>query len=310
MSSPRWQIGFLLSLITAALWGMMPLLLKTLLAELDAITIIWCRLAISAALVGGYYLSRRQVRWRPLLQPRMALLLGLAVAGLLGNYFTFLVGLDHTAPGAAQVLSQLAPLLLLLGGVVVFRESFNPLQMLGVVGVIAGLGLFFHYRLAAVNMLDSYGIGLLWLLGAACLWAMFGLAQKKLSQRVNSQQVLLVIYATGSLVYLPGAELASIATMSGLSLAILLWTSASMVLSYVSLGVAMNRWEASRVSALLTTTPLFTLAYAQLLSHWLPGYASGDVLDLLSWAGAALVVAGSCITAVPFRRLTRALAQP
>jgi drug/metabolite transporter (DMT)-like permease len=306
-SPHRWQIGFSLSLSTAALWGMMPLLLKALLAELNAITIIWCRLLISALLVGAYYISHRRVQWRALAQPGALVLLLLAIAGLLGNYFTFLIGLDHTSPGAAQVLSQLAPLLLLVGGVVLFREAFSPLQMLGLLGVVAGLGLFFHHRFEASVTLDDYGIGLLWLLLAACLWAMFGLAQKKLTQTVNSQQVLLIIYAAGALVYLPGATVGSILKMDLLGMAMLFWVSASMVISYDTLGIAMTRWEASRVSALLTTTPLFTLGYAQLLSHWAPGYSAGEVLDLLSWLGAALVVAGSCVVAVaaPRRRPAR-----
>jgi drug/metabolite transporter (DMT)-like permease len=72
-----------------------------------------------------------------------------------------------------------------------------------------------------------------------------------------------------------------------------------MVFSYVTLGGAMTRWEASRVSAMLTTTPLFTLAYAAALGYWVPGYTPADVLDLLSWLGAALVVVGSCVVAMP-----------
>lgn len=304
MSLPqhRWYVGFSLSLITAALWGMMPLILKALLvAELNALTIIWCRLLISALLVGAYYTARRRVQWRPLLQPRALVLLAIAVAGLLGNYILFLLGLDRTAPGAAQVLSQLAPLLLLVGGVVVFKEAFSPLQGLGLFGVILGLCLFFHHRFSGAQLFDAYGVGLILLLLASCSWAMFGMTQKTLTRSVNSQQVLLVIYVAGTIAYLPGASFASIAGLSAWNFFLLFWASSSMVISYVTLGAAMLRWEASRVSALLTTTPLFTLAYAQTLSHWVPGYQSGDRIDLLSWCGAALVVVGSFVVALPRR---------
>jgi len=305
MSLPqhRWSVGFSLSLITAALWGMMPLILKALLdAGLDSLTIIWCRLLISALLVGAYYFTRRRVQWRVLLQPRAALLLALAVAGLLGNYILFLVGLHHTAPGAAQVLSQLAPLLLLVGSVVVFKEAFSPLQGLGLIGVVIGLCLFFHHRFSAVEHFDAYGLGLLYLLMAACSWAMFGMAQKSLTRSVNSQQVLLIIYVAGTLVYLPGASLAGIAQLGAWNALLLFWASSSMVVSYVTLGAAMLRWDASRVSALLTTTPLFTLAYAEALARWVPGYQAADRVDLLSWLGAALVVLGSFVVALPRRR--------
>jgi len=302
MSLPqhRWQIGFWLSLTTAALWGMMPLILKALLdAGLDSLTIIWCRLLISALLVGSYYATRRRVQWRSLLKPRASLLLLLAVAGLLGNYILFLIGLDHTAPGAAQVLSQLAPLLLLVGGVVVFKEAFSPLQGLGVLGVVIGLCLFFHHRFSAVEHFDAYGVGLVCLVLAACSWAMFGMAQKTLTRTVNSQQVLLIIYVAGTLVYWPGAGFSAIVQLGAWNFFLLFWASSSMVVSYVTLGGAMQRWEASRVSALLTTTPLFTLAYAEGLSRWVPGYHASDQIDLLSWFGAALVVFGSFVVALP-----------
>lgn len=305
MSLPqhRWQVGFSLSLITAALWGMMPLILKALLdAGLNSLTIIWCRLLISALLVGAYYVTRSRVDWRPLLKPRAFVLLMLAVAGLLGNYILFLLGLDRTAPGAAQVLSQLAPLLLLVGGVVVFREAFSPLQGLGLIGVVIGLCLFFHHRFSGVQLFDAYGVGLLCLLLASCSWAMFGMAQKSLTRSVNSQQVLLIIYVAGSLVYLPGVSFANVSQLGAWNAFLLFWASSSMVISYVTLGAAMLRWEASRVSALLTTTPLFTLAYAQGLAWWVPGYQAADRIDMLSWMGAALVVLGSFVVALPKRR--------
>ena len=58
-------------------------------------------------------------------------LLIVATLGLAANYIGFLLGLDHTSPANAQVLIQLGPLLLALGGLVVFRERFAPAQWLG-----------------------------------------------------------------------------------------------------------------------------------------------------------------------------------
>ena len=50
-----------------------------------------------------------------------------AVACLLGNYLLYIWGLDHITPGAAQILIQLAPLLLLIGSVVIFKERFSAM---------------------------------------------------------------------------------------------------------------------------------------------------------------------------------------
>ena len=55
-----------------------------------------------------------------------------AVGGLTGNYLLYIWGLDHVNPGAAQILIQVAPLLLLVASVFVFKESFTGRQWLGV----------------------------------------------------------------------------------------------------------------------------------------------------------------------------------
>ncbi len=43
----RWQLGFIMSLTTAVLWGLLPIALKVVLTGLDAYTITWCRFAVS-----------------------------------------------------------------------------------------------------------------------------------------------------------------------------------------------------------------------------------------------------------------------
>jgi drug/metabolite transporter (DMT)-like permease len=300
-SRQKWQAGFLFALLTAAQWGIGPPLLKELLPVLGSATIVWCRLTISALVLGAYFATNRTTPWRNLLEPRNAGLIAIATVGLLGNYIAFMWGLEHIAPGAAQVLGQLGPLSLLVGGVVIFREPFSPLQWLGIVLAIFGLCLFFHKHFDVIMQLGGYGVGLLWVLFASLLWGAFGLAQKALSRRVGSQQVLLVIYTIGIVAYLPGAQFDRIPEMSRLSILYLLLASLSVVASYITLSSAMKRWDASRVSAILTTTPLFTLSYVTLAAYWFPSYATADALDWLNWLGAALVVLGSCVAAIARR---------
>jgi drug/metabolite transporter (DMT)-like permease len=287
--------------LTAAQWGIGPPLLKELLPVLGSATIVWCRLTISALVLAAYFATYRSTPWRNLLEPRNLALIAIATVGLLGNYIVFMFGLEHIPPGAAQVLAQLAPISLLVGGVVIFKEPFSPLQWMGIALAIIGLGLFFHEHFNALKQLGSYGVGLLWIVLASLLWGTFGLAQKALSSRVGSQQVLLVIYAIGIVVYLPGVQFHRIPSMTLSSVIYLLLASLSVVVSYVSLSAAMKRWDASRVSAILTTTPLFTLSYVTFATWWLPGYATADALDWLNWVGAALVVLGSCVAAIARR---------
>jgi drug/metabolite transporter (DMT)-like permease len=300
-SQQNWHAGFLFAVLTAAQWGIGPPLLKELLPVLGSATIVWCRLTISALVLAAYFATYRSTPWRAVLEPRNLALIAIATVGLLGNYIVFMFGLEHIPPGAAQILGQLGPLALLVGGVLIFKEPFSPLQWIGVVLAILGLGLFFHKHFDVLLQLGDYGVGVLLVACASLLWGAFGLAQKALGGRVGSQQVLLIIYTIGIAVYLPGADLHRIPSMTTTSVVYLLLASLSVVVSYVTLSAAMKRWDASRVSAILTTTPLFTLSYVTMATWWLPGYTTADALDWLNWVGAALVVLGSCVAAIARR---------
>ena len=67
---------------------------------------------------------------------------------LVGNYVFYLLGVQHTTPANAQLLIQLAPLLMALGGIWVFGERFRAAQWLGLALLVAGMGLFFADQLA------------------------------------------------------------------------------------------------------------------------------------------------------------------
>lgn len=300
-STQHWQTGLLFSLLTAAQWGLAPVLLKALQPVLGSSTIIWFRLVIPAFAVGCYFLlMRRDLSWRPLLQARNLALLLIAIGGLLGNYILFMLGLQHITADASQVIGQLGPLLLLIGGVLIFKEPFSPLQWLGLATAIIGMGLFFHVPLSKLH-LDKYSLGLLWIVGASCVWGAFGLSQKALGRDINPQQSLLIIYVIGTFVYLPAADFNRVPQLDGLGVTMLIWLSLSTALAYVTLSAAMLHWDASRVSAIITTTPLFAIAFTAAMTHWIPGQMRAAELDWLSSCGAALLVAGSGIAAIARR---------
>ncbi len=143
--STNWRLGFTLSLTTAALWGLLPIALKVVLEGMDAYTIVWWRFAICDGGTRRFprvarrlaAASRRGPRWR-------SRLLIVATLTLIGNYVLYLVALDHTTPSVTQVVIQLAPLMLLVGGVVVFHERFGRVQWIGFAVLGAGLLLFFN----------------------------------------------------------------------------------------------------------------------------------------------------------------------
>jgi len=301
----NWQQGLLLSLATAILWGGMPLALRGMVDYLDPLTATSYRYFLCVLGNAAYLWLLGNSSWRHLNQRRVFLLLAICVAGLLINNVMFLYGLKLTSPGAAQVISQLGPVMLLLGGVLIFREAFSTRQWIGALMVVSGLALFFHNRLDALHDLDRYGTGMLILAIAPVFWAAYGLAQKKMTGLLGPQQVLLIIYGSGVLLLLPTASPHAIVTMP---LSGHLFAVTGMIItvaSYITFSEALAQWEASRVSAVLTLTPLFTLLATRIAAAIRPDLFSAEHQDTLSWLGAAVVVAGSLFVAVPRYRRRR-----
>ncbi len=291
-----------LSIATAICWGVMPLLLKGLLDELDPMTLAWCRQVGCGALLAGFFLWRRDIRWQALRARRVVGLVAICAFAMTMNALLFNIGLEHAAPGAAQVMVQLGPILVLVGAVLLFRESFTRQQWLGAAVTVVGLGLFFHGHVSDVLNLSSYGFGMLVLLIAPLFWATYVLVQKRLSGALGSQQVLMIAYLVGAMVMLPFSALPRVAVLSVSGWCLMVGAVAIYIISYVTLGAAMARWEASSVSAMITLAPLFTLGFSHALDVFFPGHLAVERHDLLSWGGAALTVVGSFLAALPRRR--------
>jgi drug/metabolite transporter (DMT)-like permease len=301
--STNWRLGFMLSLTTAVLWGLLPIALKVVLEGLDAYTIVWWRFAAAAAglavfLAGRGELPRLQGAGRAAL-----LLLAVATLTLIGNYVLYLVALDHATPSVTQVVIQLAPLMLLIGGVLVFHERFARTQWLGFAALVAGLLLFFNERLPELaRPAEGLGLGVALTVAAAVSWAIYGLAQKKLLAHFTAQQVLWIIYVGAVVLLLPASEPASIANLSGLQLGMLAFCCANTLAAYGSFGEALYHWDLSRVSAVLATAPLFTISAMWAVERLGLGLVPAEGLNAVSITGALLVVAGSMTSALAARK--------
>jgi drug/metabolite transporter (DMT)-like permease len=304
----NWRLGLMFASITAVSWGLLPIALKAMLDYMDPYTITWYRFLAAAMIAGGALgISGGLPRLRSL-DTRSSWILFVAVAGLIGNYVLYLLGLSYASPGTTQVLIQLAPMFLLIGGLVVFRESFNALQWLGLLALVAGLVLFFHDRLAELADLDTdLGKGVALISLAALVWALYAIAQKMLHGRMTSQGVLLVIYVSASVVLLPTSAPGAIQGLSLWGLALLVFCSLNTLVAYGAFAEALKHWEATRTSAVLAITPLLTMFFGALLAALPTGYVNQDSVDALSLSGATMVVAGSAACALGGQRRRRAL---
>ena len=295
----NWRVGLGFSLVTAVMWGGLPIALKVILGEMDSITVTWYRFSLSALIALSWYGHDSVNAIRRLLSKPLWPLTFIAILGLLLNYILYLIGLDHTTAEAAQILIQVAPLLLLLGSVWLFRESFSALQWLGVGAFSTGLPLFFHHRIQALATMDQgYSLGLVLVLLAAVSWAFYGLAQKQLLKHVRAKDLLLLIYIAGTLTFLPASSPGQALNLDGLGLLMLAFAALNTIIAYGSFGMAMTHWESSRVSAVIALAPLFTLLFVFMINKMSPGFVQAEAMDWLNWLGAVLVVGGSTLAAL------------
>lgn len=293
-------IGFLLALTTAVLWGVLPIALKILLEAVTANTITAIRFLVAAVMVGIWLGLRGKLPNLRLLQsPKLALLMLISIAGLLLNYILYLTGLDRLTAETAQTLIQLAPFLMMLGGIWIFKERLLLWQKIGAWILVAGLLLFFNERLLTlIAQAGSETVGVLLVIAAAVTWAAYALAQKQLLVTYGSKQIMYLIYFAGALAFMPVSDLSPLVTFSVLQWSLLLFCCLNTVVAYGAFAEALHHWEASKVSAVLAITPLVTIGSAKILAWIWPELISAQQLNGWSLLGACLVVVGSALTAL------------
>jgi len=301
--SGRSRLGFALAATTMILWGALPLALKIALQTLDAVTLTWFRFGVAAAVLAGFLGARGRLPSLAKLGRSGWALLAVAVLGLSANFLTFLVGLDLTSPANSQVLIQMAPMLLGLGSLVVFKERYERLQWIGLGILAAGLLTFFSSKLGAIDTgTDRYVTGSAILVVAAVTWACYGLAQKQLLFTFSSQPLMLLIYLGCFACFSLGTHPAKLAGLDAFGWLVLLFCAANTLVAYGAFAAALNHWEASRVSAVLALTPLATLAFTLAGAALLPEQVHPEPVSAWSFVGAGGVVAGSLLVTLGARR--------
>ncbi|WP_026374753.1 DMT family transporter [Aestuariibacter salexigens] len=299
-------LGFLLALLTATMWGALPVALTLTLQEMDSPTITWYRFLLAAVFVATWLAFRNKLPAFGTLSPRFYIVVFLATVGLVGNYILNLYGLLHINPETVQVLTQLAPFVLMMGGIVFYGERFTKLEGVGALVLFSGLLLFFNHNLELLfSGLNDYSIGVLFIIGAALTWAGYALVQKRLLKTVTSKQLTLLIYVFGALLLLPFASLSDIQQLNSLQFWALMFCCLNTLVAYGAFTEALHVWQAAKVSAVIALAPLFTfLAMEGAVRVWPNEFVASD-LDVWAYIGAAMVMIGSITAALgrlSFRR--------
>jgi drug/metabolite transporter (DMT)-like permease len=294
--SGRSRLGLVLSLVTVLLWGFLAIALKIVLQELDPFTVTWFRFTIAGLLLGTYLTVRQKLpSWQDLQKVSLPIFFT-AVAGLSLNYILFLIGVGKTSPTNAQVLTQIAPVLMGIASLIIFKEKYTYRQWGGVALLMFGLVLFSHEQVRSlISSFDSYMWGNILLIFGAIAWVFYGLAQKQLLRDLPSSSVMLGIYLCAAILFAPLSHPARLLTLSGSHFAILIFCALNTVFAYGAFAAALEHWEASKVSAIITLAPLVTLVASVILPSFMAQLLPPSPLSWWGYVGAIAVVSGSLI---------------
>jgi drug/metabolite transporter (DMT)-like permease len=293
----NWKKGLVLSLITVSFWSTLPISLKISLSAMDAMTLTWFRFLAAAIVTLIILLNNRKLKQFKSLSFSHWLWLVLAAAMLIGNYVLFLIGLEMTSPANAQVFIQMAPLLMTLGGVLIFKESFNKMQMLGVVSIMIGLSLFFRDQIEQIISSD-YTLGIWVMFAAALTWAIYALIQKKLATVLSSQSILFFIYCFASMVLVFWSDFEEFGQINSTQWWAIAYACINTVIAYGAFAEALNHWNASRVGMVLALTPVITLFAINAFAFFFPNLMNTENIQTIGFVGMVFIVTGSMLASL------------
>ena len=297
--SGKWGVGLVLSLTTCFLWGVLPLALSIMLKVLDVYTLTGFRFLVAFTALGSYLIWKRQLPPREKLQQVSWKLWGIATLFLAANYLLFVSGLANTSATTAEVLIQIAPVLMGLGAMVIFKERYTRRQWLGLSVLICGFILFFNEQLKMlIASQNQYLFGSFLIFWAAVCWAIYALAQKQLLLQLSSAHIMLGIYGGSILLFAPISTPQILLNLNPLEFAILIFCGLNTLIAYGAFAEALEHWEASRVSAVLAITPIVTLVCVAGFSAIFPTLVAPEHHTPAAILGAFLVVAGSATVAL------------
>ena len=282
--------GILLSLLTALLWGVLPIILKITLQGFHAGTIAWFRFLFAFLVLAVILQWKGHDPMRILRKPPWMGIVGGAC--LSANYYWVTVGVDLSGPSNMAVLIQVAGVFLVLVGVFVFHERLSLRQVLGMFIVGCGLFLFFHDQQSRIQELGEYYYANFLIVLAALVWVGYMVSQKFLSRQYGAQSLNLLVYAVATFALIGGVEWVDFTSAGFTAWLSLIFCAVNTLLAYGALAEAVKYIPLALISVIISLNPLITLWGMKILPEI--GFAGlqSDPVGSLGYFGGAIAVTG------------------
>ena len=276
-------------MVTLSLWGVLPILLKLGLNYFSAGTIAWFRFFFSFMILFGFlfiFRSGCEILSHP---PVIGMLGGTALAA---NYFGMTQGVYFSGPSNAAVLIQIAPVLLVIAGVVLFRETIGSRQLVGIAMAVVGFYLFYLDRSGNAENDVHYFVANRWVMFAAVVWVLYMICQKGLSLKYPAQAINLLVYGVAAIVLIPLVEWGELLKGGFTGWLILIVLGLNTLLAYGALAEAVECIPLSLISILITLNPLITLGGMWILNTLGVGALPTENISWLGYLGGGMAVSG------------------
>ena len=212
-----------------------------------------------------------------------------SLRGIFSTIFQEHFSLTTTQLGLIVTASYIGNLVfLLVGGNLSTRFSKKRVLQVLILIWMAALALFAftsNYTVLLIGM----ALGIM----AAVVWASYGIAQKVLLRTISPGRIMRFIYLAGALALTPLSTPSAFLELDSLQTGCLIFACINTIIAYGAFSTAMKNWHAAKVSAVVTTTPPFTLGLEALGALALPQVFPLEHLGLLSLLGAVVVVLGA-----------------
>ena len=293
--------GVMFAVIAAFTWGFLAISLKVALDYVPALTIVWVRFVLAFLVLWLILFFREKSALQVLKKP--PLLAIVAAVALAGNYIGYIKGLDLTSPSNAQIVIQLAPLLLIVVGFIIYKERINLLQGLGFLCAITGFGLFYRDQISQlVTSTANYNTGIAWVVGAAISWVVFASLQKSLVQKHHAQGLNLLIYLVPAILIIPMADFDVLLSLDWKLWALLVFLGLNTILAYGAIAEAFRFIPANKVGIIVTLNPIVTIVTMGILTTLGVTWIDPERISIFGFAGAALIVTGVVIAILVQRK--------
>lgn len=289
--------GALLALLTAVLWGTVPLAGKLALGAgglpgsgIAAGPLSVLRL-LAAAACFWVVLARRGAA-PPRRPPALVWVGGL---GLAANYVLYMWGLERAGPGTTQVLIQVAPLFLIVLSGVLLREWPRRRELLGGAAAFVGVVLV-TWSDTALRPDSALGIALV--LASAVSWSMYAVAHKRLGRDHRSGDTMAWIFLLAGCLLLPtalfdpGAPERGLGSIDAVQWCAIVYLTLNTIVAYGAFAECLRHIPAGTAAVIVTLGPVVTFGGLVLWGALDLPRLPPEPLPPVKWVGAALVLTG------------------